>query len=74
MSSVVTRRKISVGQRSRRDQVLTLVVVPGVAALLAFHYLPLIGNVIAFDDYQPFLSWVVVGGDLPAAAGWQRPG
>nr|WP_245810168.1 ABC transporter permease subunit [Brachybacterium massiliense] len=29
---------------------------PGIALLLAFHYLPLLGNVIAFKDYQPYLG------------------
>lgn len=33
-----------------------LMAVPGLALLLAFHYLPLLGNVIAFQDYQPFLG------------------
>ncbi|MDN5727468.1 MAG: sugar ABC transporter permease, partial [Propionibacteriales bacterium] len=39
-----------------RDKVLVLFVVPGAAVLLIFHYLPLAGNAIAFQDYQPFLG------------------
>ena len=33
--------------RARRDKVLLLMALPGLALLLAFHYLPLFGNLIA---------------------------
>jgi len=36
--------------------VLLVLAVPGVIVLVLFHYLPLLGNVIAFQDYQPFLG------------------
>ncbi len=42
--------------RLRRDRVLIAMTVPGLLALLCFHYLPLLGNIIAFEDYQPFLG------------------
>jgi putative aldouronate transport system permease protein len=42
--------------RWRRDRLLLLLAVPGVVVVLLFHYLPLLGNVIAFKDYQPFLT------------------
>ncbi|CAM3877697.1 sugar ABC transporter permease [Kibdelosporangium persicum] len=42
--------------RLRRDKVFLLVALPGVLALLVFHYVPLLGNVIAFKDYQPYLG------------------
>jgi putative aldouronate transport system permease protein len=48
------RQRLAV--RWRRDRVLLLLAVPGVVVLLMFHYLPLLGNVIAFQEYQPFLG------------------
>jgi putative aldouronate transport system permease protein len=47
-----------VGWRRRlaRDRVLIVVALPGLLLLLGFHYLPLLGNVIAFKDYQPYLG------------------
>ncbi|WP_084557241.1 ABC transporter permease subunit [Hamadaea tsunoensis] len=43
-------------RRLLRDRVLVLVAVPGVLVLLVFHYLPWLGNIIAFKDYQPYLG------------------
>lgn len=40
----------------RRDRVLLLLGVPGSALMLLFHYVPLLGNIIAFKDYQPYLG------------------
>ncbi|MFJ3421860.1 ABC transporter permease subunit [Streptomyces sp. NPDC086082] len=39
---------------SRRNMALFWFAVPGTALLLLFQYVPLLGNVIAFQDYQPF--------------------
>jgi putative aldouronate transport system permease protein len=36
--------------------VLVLLALPGIISLLLFHYLPLVGNVIAFKDYLPFVG------------------
>ncbi|HVX46488.1 MAG TPA: ABC transporter permease subunit [Mycobacteriales bacterium] len=44
-------------QRFKSDKYLILFATPGILALLVFHYIPLLGNVIAFMDYQPFLGF-----------------
>jgi putative aldouronate transport system permease protein len=49
-------KRLSRWQRLRRDKALVFFALPGLVALLLFHYLPLLGNVIAFEDYQPFLG------------------
>lgn len=43
-------------QRLRQDKVLVLLALPGIASLLLFHYVPLLGNVIAFKEYAPFIG------------------
>jgi putative aldouronate transport system permease protein len=60
-------QKASWRERLRRDWFLLLLAVPGITVVLVFSYVPLLGNVIAFKDYQPYLgisgsSWV----------GWQN--
>jgi putative aldouronate transport system permease protein len=50
-------------RRLRRDALLLLLMAPGLAYFLVFHYGALSGNLIAFEDYVPFLgvrgsSWV----------------
>jgi putative aldouronate transport system permease protein len=42
--------------RLRTDRILVLVALPGIGLLLVFHYLPWLGNIIAFKDYQPYLG------------------
>ncbi|GAA3671106.1 ABC transporter permease subunit [Nonomuraea antimicrobica] len=42
--------------RLRRDGLLLLLGVPGLLVIVLFHYVPMLGNVIAFKDYQPFLG------------------
>ena len=43
-------------RRLLRDKVLLLAAVPGIGLLLLFQYVPLLGNVIAFKDYEPFVG------------------
>ena len=59
------QQQLSLGQRLLRDRVLLLFALPGTALIIAFHYVPLLGNVIAFKDYQPFLG--ISGSDW---SGW----
>lgn len=42
--------------RLRRDRVLLLMVLPALLILLVFNYVPLIGNVVAFQDYDPYIA------------------
>jgi putative aldouronate transport system permease protein len=43
-------------RRAVRDRFVLLFALPGIAVIVAFHYYPLLGNVIAFQDYQPYLG------------------
>jgi putative aldouronate transport system permease protein len=61
------QQQLSLGQRLLRDKVLLLFALPGTALIVAFHYVPLLGNVIAFKDYQPFLG--IGGSDW---SGWEN--
>lgn len=54
--SEVRPRRGGLRQRLRQDGILLLLAVPGVVTLLVFNYAPLLLNVIAFQDYQPFLG------------------
>jgi putative aldouronate transport system permease protein len=47
----------SVWQDIWRDRLMLLFIAPGVLYFLLFHYLPLLGYIIAFEDYLPFLGF-----------------
>ncbi|WP_229073086.1 sugar ABC transporter permease [Actinoplanes sp. DH11] len=49
-------RQLSFSARLRRDWPLLLMCLPAMALLLVFHYVPALGNVIAFQDYNPFVG------------------
>lgn len=58
----VRRNRVTPRERLRRDWQLLAMVLPGAVVVLLFHYLPTVGNIIAFQDYNP---WV---GDNPLQA------
>lgn len=50
------RRTQSRRSRLRRDRSLLIMTIPAIVLLAAFAYVPLLGNVIAFQDYLPFIG------------------
>jgi len=46
----------TLSQRVLRERWMYLFIVPGALYFLVFEYLPLLGNVIAFQDFSPFLG------------------
>ncbi|MGP9538128.1 ABC transporter permease [Brachybacterium sp. AOP43-C2-M15] len=50
------RRPPSLWRRILRDRMVLLFAVPGMLILIGFQYYPLLGNVIAFQDFQPYLG------------------
>jgi putative aldouronate transport system permease protein len=57
----------SLVSRLRRDKQMLVMMLPGVLFLLVFFYVPILGNMIAFQDYQPYLG---IGDSL--WVGWQN--
>lgn len=55
-AEVVPVRRLSWRRRFWRDRVLLLMALPGLAVMFVFHYAALIGNVIAWKDYRPYLG------------------
>src|SRR3982075_640844 len=49
------RARESVWQKIWRDRLMLLLIAPGVLFFILFRYLPLLGNIIAFQDYLPFI-------------------
>ncbi|MFV0126423.1 ABC transporter permease [Streptomyces sp. HMX112] len=47
---------ITLRHRLRRDRTLLLMTLPAVLLVLVFHYIPLLGNVVAFQDYDPYIG------------------
>lgn len=65
MAELVTTKKLKMtaGERIikalRRDKYLMLMIIPGIALLIIFRYIPIYGIVIAFQDYQLGKSFFV---------------
>ncbi|WP_371576585.1 ABC transporter permease [Streptomyces sp. NBC_01314] len=48
--------RLSLRLRFRRDRTLILMTLPAILLVLVFNYIPILGNVVAFQDYDPYLS------------------
>lgn len=55
-TAVTPRPRPPLWRRILRDRMVLAFAIPGMVALFAFQYYPLLGNVIAFQDFQPFLG------------------
>jgi putative aldouronate transport system permease protein len=64
------RRRRGWRARLYRDRALLALTAPAVLILLVFHYLPLVGNVIAFEDYSPFVG--IIDSPVTGLANFQR--
>ena len=51
-----TTRRGRIWNEIWRDRIMLLLIAPGVVYFLLFQYLPLLGYIIAFQDYLPFLA------------------
>ncbi|WP_033434970.1 ABC transporter permease [Saccharothrix syringae] len=63
-------RRSSWARRLRRDWVLLLMVAPAIGLLVVFHYVPLLGNVVAFQDYSPYVG--IAGSPWTGFANFRR--
>jgi putative aldouronate transport system permease protein len=50
-------RRIALWTRVKRERWMYLFILPGFVYFVVFRYLPLLGNIIAFQDYSPFLGF-----------------
>lgn len=51
-----TYRKVSLRARFKRDRSLIIMTLPAVLLLAVFAYVPMAGNVIAWQDYSPYVG------------------
>ncbi|MDQ6831877.1 MAG: sugar ABC transporter permease, partial [Chloroflexota bacterium] len=50
-------KTIPLATRIWRERWMYLFILPGFVYFVVFRYLPLLGNIIAFQDYSPFLGF-----------------
>jgi putative aldouronate transport system permease protein len=50
------RRRPSLWRRIRRERTIYVFILPGLLFFLIFAYLPMLGNIVAFQDYSPYLG------------------
>lgn len=53
---MVTAKKKSIWYYLKRDRFIYMLLLPGILYYLIFHYLPMLGIVIAFKDYKPYFG------------------
>ena len=58
MSGAPPVRRVRWSTRMRRDRWLLVMVLPAVALLVVFAYVPMLGNVIAWQDYSPYTGFL----------------
>jgi putative aldouronate transport system permease protein len=50
------RGRLGLRIRFGRDRVLLLMTLPALVLVLLFNYVPILGNIVAFQDYDPYIS------------------
>jgi putative aldouronate transport system permease protein len=63
-------RRLSVWERVKRDRSRLIMAVPLVVLLVVFSYVPMLGNVVAFQDYSPYVG--VWGSPFAGLAAFER--
>lgn len=57
LQSTSTKVRTPLWQRMWRERWIYLLILPGLIYFVLFQYLPLLGNVIAFQDFSPYLGF-----------------
>src|SRR5260370_33308299 len=56
-ASISRQSQSSVWSKVRRERWMYAFVLPGFVFFVVFRYIPLIGNIVAFEDYSPYLGF-----------------